>query len=130
MIVVIGCVLFAESKQPANLTVHIRTVHAIKIENNHRQRYYRSMRAKACETLSEKSLESYLMNLLPAQINGSIFDDSVTTIENHLLICSKCLRFAESHDALINALRAQRRQSQGSTVGVGQTFGYHSSQEF
>ncbi len=84
--------------------------------------HFRYMKSKACENVSEKHLESYLMNLLPAQIGGSIYDESLAQIEDHLLICPKCQAAAETHDLLMAAFRMDRAQSGGFSIGVGQAF--------
>jgi hypothetical protein len=69
------------------------------------------MKANACPIVSASQLEQYLMNLLPAQIGGSIYDESVTMIEDHLLVCPICLDRAEIQHVLTVALRESLRVS-------------------
>jgi len=65
------------------------------------------MKPEACGHLKESTLEAFLMGRLPAQIAGSIYDDSLAKIEDHLLICPSCLEAAETHDFLYLALRSE-----------------------
>ena len=78
------------------------------------------MRSKKCGYVSERTLESFLMNLLPAQIAGRIYDDSIVQIEDHLIICAKCQDFGERHVRLVNALRAERNKAGLNTMASGQ----------
>ena len=63
------------------------------------------------------------MNLLPAQIAGRIYDDSIVQIEDHLMICAKCQDFGERHVRLVNALRVERAKAGTKTMACGQTLG-------
>lgn len=64
------------------------------------------MKANECRVVPSSRLELYLMNLLPAQIGGSIYDDSVAMIEDHLMVCPICLDQAETQQLLMAGLRA------------------------
>lgn len=68
------------------------------------------MKAKECRVVPSSRLELYLMNLLPAQIGGSIYHESVEMIEDHLLVCPICLDQAETQQLLMAGLRAGEGQ--------------------
>jgi len=85
---------------------------------NMASRYYPVMKITACPSLSERQLELYLMNHLPAQIAGSIHDHSIVEVEDHLLLCPLCQGAAETHTLLITALRLEQKQTRGFTVGA------------
>ena len=57
------------------------------------------------------------MNLLPAQLAGSIYDKTVEQIENHLLLCEQCQTAAMNHLLLVGALRQSERESRGTLTG-------------
>ncbi len=69
------------------------------------------MKAQECAFLSESQLEAFLMERLPAQMDGSIYHDSVARVEDHLLICPRCLDSAETHNLLLTALYLERAQT-------------------
>ena len=50
-------------------------------------------------------LEAYLLNRMPAQVAGKIYDRSIQDLEDHLLICQRCLTRAESQEAMVQALK-------------------------
>ena len=57
------------------------------------------------------------MNLLPAQIAGSIYDETVEEIENHLLLCAPCQTAAMKHLLLVGALQESEREARGTRTG-------------
>lgn len=50
-------------------------------------------------------LEAYLLNRMPAQVAGMIYNRSIQDLEDHLLICNRCLERAESQEAMVQALK-------------------------
>jgi len=61
--------------------------------------------------ISEAKLESYLFELMPAQIAGRIFDESIEAMEDHILVCPSCLKKSEDHLSIVQALRRFERHS-------------------
>lgn len=82
------------------------------------------MKANKCPLMPENTLEKYLTEIMPAQTAGAIFDSSIETVEDHLLICPICQDYAETHELLMRALRAERKANRGCVMVVGMALSY------